>query len=41
MVTLVVDAPVVNVVDSSLHDVAEGVQLLVSVVPVPVSPRKT
>ncbi len=41
MVTLVVAAPVVKVVDSWVNVVADGVQLLVSLVPVPVSPRNT
>jgi hypothetical protein len=39
MVTLVVAEPVVKLVDSSVHVVADGVQLLVSVAPVPLSPR--
>ena len=39
MVTLVVDAPVVKLVDSSVHVAADGVQSLVSLPPVPLSPR--
>jgi hypothetical protein len=38
MVTLVVAAPVVNDVESWVHEDAAGVQLLVSLVPVPESP---
>ena len=41
MVTLVVDEPVVKLVDSSVQVAADGVQLSVSVLPVPLSPRKT
>jgi hypothetical protein len=40
-VTLVVDDPVVKLVDSWVQVDAAGVQLLVSLVPVPASPRKT
>jgi hypothetical protein len=40
-VTLVVDDPVVKLVDSWVQLAAEGVQLSVSLVPVPLSPRKT
>ena len=40
-VTLVVEEPVVKLVDSSVHVVADGVQLSVSLVPVPLSPRNT
>ena len=39
MVTLVVAEPVVKLVDSSVQVVADGVQSLVSVAPVPLSPR--
>ncbi len=37
--TAVVDAPVVNDVDSCFHDEASGVHVDTSVVPVPVAPR--
>jgi hypothetical protein len=40
-VTLVVEAPVVNEVDSCCQPAADAVQLSVSLVPVPVSPRNT
>jgi hypothetical protein len=36
-----VAGPVVKLVDSWVHDVADGVQLLVSLLPVPLSPRYT
>ena len=39
--TLVVAAPVVKAVDSCCQVAADGVQVLVSLVPVPVSPRYT
>jgi hypothetical protein len=32
-------APVLKLVDSWVHEVADGVQSLVSVLPVPLSPR--
>ena len=41
MVTLVVEAPVVNEVVSCCHPDAYGVQLLVSLAPVPLSPTNT
>ena len=41
MVTLVVEAPVVNEVDSCCQPDVPGVQLLVSLLPVPLSPMNT